>query len=85
MPDHPAVLTYEYSPRLSVITPSLNSEEFIEDAILSVSRQQGVAVEHIVIDGASTDNTLAIVKRYSGVRGSRSPTGASPMPSTKAF
>jgi glycosyltransferase involved in cell wall biosynthesis len=56
------------SPTLSVITPSLNSEEFIEDAILSVSRQQNVPVEHIVIDGASTDGTLAMVKRYSGVR-----------------
>jgi glycosyltransferase involved in cell wall biosynthesis len=56
------------SPTLSVITPSLDSAEFIEDAILSVSRQQGVSVEHIVIDGASTDDTVAIVKRYSDVR-----------------
>ena len=42
------------APTFSVITPALNSEEFIEDAILSVSRQWGVAAEHIVIDGAST-------------------------------
>ena len=35
-------------PTISVITPSLNSGEFIEDAILSVAQQQGVRVEHIV-------------------------------------
>lgn len=56
------------APTFSVITPALNSEEFIEDAILSVSRQWGVAAEHLVIDGASRDNTLPIVQRYSQVR-----------------
>jgi glycosyltransferase involved in cell wall biosynthesis len=61
------------APTLSVITPALNSEEFMEDAILSVSRQQGVAAEHIVIDGASTDNTLSIVQRYSEVRWTSEP------------
>jgi len=55
-------------PSLSVITPSYNCGEFIEDAILSVSRQDGVPVEHIVIDGASTDNTLNVVKRYGEVQ-----------------
>ncbi len=55
-------------PSLSVITPSYNSAQFLEDAILSVSLQQGVAVEHIVQDGASTDNTRAIVQRYPAVQ-----------------
>jgi len=55
-------------PSLSVVTPSYNAAEFIEDAILSVARQQGVAVEHIVVDGASTDTTLQILKRYPGVQ-----------------
>ena len=55
------------TPTLSVITPALNSEQFIEDAIGSVSRQQGVSVEHIVVDGASTDRTLPIVRRHGGV------------------
>ena len=54
-------------PSLSVITPSYNSAQFLEDAILSVSLQQGVAVEHIVQDGASTDATRAIVKQYPAV------------------
>ena len=51
-------------PTLSVVTPSLNNGEFIEDAILSVAGQQSVAAEHIVMDGASTDSTLAILKCY---------------------
>ncbi len=51
-------------PTLSVITPSFNSGEFIEDAIQSVFRQEAVTVEHIVIDGASTDDTVATLRRY---------------------
>ncbi len=44
-------------PTLSVITPSRNSATFLEDALLSVARQQGPQVEHIVMDCVSTDNT----------------------------
>jgi glycosyltransferase involved in cell wall biosynthesis len=51
-------------PTLSVVTPSLNSGEFIEDAIRSVLQQQAVAGQHIVVDGASADGTVAILKRY---------------------
>ena len=55
-------------PSISVITPCYNASEFIEDALLSVHRQGGVAVEHIVVDGASTDSTREIVKRYPTTR-----------------
>jgi glycosyltransferase involved in cell wall biosynthesis len=55
-------------PALSVITPSRNSAEFLEDALLSVVCQQGPRVEHIVVDGASTDNTVDILKRFSQVQ-----------------
>jgi len=51
-------------PTLSVVTPSFNGGEFIEDAILSVFQQQAVSVEHIVMDGASIDNTVEILKRH---------------------
>lgn len=47
--------------RFSIITPCLNSAEVIEHCIQSVA-EQTVAVEHIVVDGQSTDNSLEIVR-----------------------
>lgn len=48
--------------KVSVITACFNSESVILDAILSVESQVGVDVEHIFIDGASTDETLEIIR-----------------------
>lgn len=55
-------------PTISVVTPSLNCGEFIEDAILSVAQQHKVLVEHIVQDSLSSDNTRDILRRYPDVR-----------------
>lgn len=55
-------------PTLSVVTPALNNAEYIEDAIQSVAGQGHVSVEHIVIDGASTDNTQDILQRHPDVK-----------------
>ena len=55
-------------PTLSVITPSLNSGAFLEDAIISVARQQNVVVEHIVQDSLSRDNTLEVLRRHPEIR-----------------
>ena len=60
-------------PTMSVITPSFNSGEFLDDAIQSVLQQEVVAVEHIVVDGVSTDDTVAILNRYSQVRWTSEP------------
>lgn len=51
-------------PFVSIITPSYNQAEYIEDTLQSVKNQEYNKVEHIVIDGDSTDNTTEILKEY---------------------
>jgi glycosyltransferase involved in cell wall biosynthesis len=51
-------------PLVSIITPSFNSERYIEQTILSVKNQTYDNIEHIVVDGKSTDKTLQIVAKY---------------------
>ena len=48
---------------VSIITPSYQQARFIERTLESVSRQGG-DVEHIVMDGGSTDGTIAILERW---------------------
>lgn len=49
-------------PIVSIITPTLNSEKFIRDNIRSIRKQTYANIEHVIIDGGSTDNTLLIIK-----------------------
>lgn len=48
----------------SIITPSYNQAGYIEDTILSVKNQDYPNIEHLVIDGGSTDDTVDVLKRY---------------------
>lgn len=50
--------------KISIITVSLNSVNTIEDCIKSVVNQSYKNIEYIIIDGASTDGTLDIIKKY---------------------
>lgn len=57
--------TYEVLPlRFSIITAVYNREHTIGQAIDSVARQTHPDVEHLIIDGASRDGTLAAVERH---------------------
>jgi len=51
-------------PLVSIITVSYNAEQFIEQTILSVIKQTYLNIEYIIIDGASTDSTTEIIKKY---------------------
>jgi glycosyltransferase involved in cell wall biosynthesis len=55
-------------PAITVVTPSFNAAATIEETLRSVREQDYPNVEHVVVDGASTDGTVEILQRADGVR-----------------
>ena len=52
-------------PKLTIISPSLNTGEFLRETINSILSQSYNDFEYIIIDGGSTDETLSILRDYS--------------------
>ena len=50
--------------KISIITATYNSEKTLKDTLNSVLSQKYEDYEHIIIDGASKDRTMEIVKEY---------------------
>lgn len=54
----------ELWPKISIVTPSYNQGQFIEEAIRSILLQGYPNMEYIIVDGGSTDETIDIIKKY---------------------
>ena len=50
--------------KISIITPTFNSEKYLERCIKSIQSQDYNNIEHIIIDGDSTDETRNIIKTF---------------------
>jgi glycosyltransferase involved in cell wall biosynthesis len=52
--------------RFGVVTPTLNAERFLEETLRSIwdQRSDRIDVDHVIVDGGSTDRTLDIASRY---------------------
>lgn len=48
----------------TIITPSLNQGRYLADCLASVAAQEGVSLEHLVIDGLSTDDSALVAARF---------------------
>jgi len=52
------------APRISIVTPSYNQGQFLEETIRSILLQGYPNLEYMIIDGGSSDESCAIIKKY---------------------
>ena len=60
----PTLIVSQPLPKISIVTPSFNQGEFLEECIDSILSQNYPNLEYIIMDGGSTDLSILTIKKY---------------------
>jgi glycosyltransferase involved in cell wall biosynthesis len=71
--------------KISVITPTYNSSDYVECAIRTVLYQDYENFEHVIVDGTSIDGTVDVVKKYPHIKWISEPDSGQPEAMNKGF
>ena len=61
------IIELKATPSISIVTPSFNQGHFLEKTILSIKNQHYPALEYIIQDGGSNDNSIEVMQKYQTV------------------